>query len=65
MLDDRFCQFKDLHTHLDPAWNADINIAEGWAEYLSDAKGKDPNGPSIVVAVIDTGVDYNHPDLKM
>ena len=44
--------------------NADINIREGWAEYLSDDKGKDPNGPSIIVAVIDTGIDYNHPDLK-
>jgi len=50
--------FKDLDN------NADINIGEGWEEYLSDAQGGDPNGPSVVVAVIDTGVDYNHPDLK-
>ena len=44
--------------------DADINIAEGWAEYLSDEQGGDPNGPTVIVAVIDTGVDYNHPDLK-
>jgi len=45
-------------------WKADINMEEGWSEYLSDAKGGDANGPNVIVAVIDTGVDYNHPDLK-
>ena len=44
--------------------NADINIAEGWREYLLDSKAVDPNGPSVTVAVIDTGVDYTHHDLK-
>jgi len=43
---------------------ADINMEEGWNEYLSDAKGGDRNGPNVTVAVIDTGIDYNHPDLK-
>jgi thermitase len=36
----------------------DINAPEAW-EQISDDETKD-----IVVGVIDTGVDYNHPDLK-
>ena len=43
---------------------AGINIDEGWDEYLSDRQGGDPNGPSVIVAVIDTGVDYSHTDLR-
>ena len=42
---------------------ADINIEQGWTEYLSDSIGGDANGPSVIVAVSDTGIEYTHPDL--
>ena len=44
--------------------DADINIKAGWSEYLSDPIGASSNGPEVVVAVIDTGIDNNHPDLR-
>lgn len=37
--------------------DADINAPEMWSQYLTGDK-------NIVVAVIDTGINYNHPDLK-
>jgi len=40
--------------------NADINWQAGVQAYLSDSQAKS----DVVVAVIDTGIDYNHPDLK-
>ena len=44
-----------------PGNDADINAVEGWDEYLSDSIGASDSGPNVIIAVIDTGVDYNHP----
>lgn len=38
------------------------NNGESWK--LAGGTGKSATGEDIVVAVIDTGIDYNHPDLK-
>lgn len=43
---------------------ADINCQEGWEAYKADSQGGSADGPTVVVAVIDTGIDYNHPDLQ-
>ena len=42
---------------------ADINAQEGWAEYI-DATNGGTNNEEVIVAVIDTGVKYDHEDLK-
>ena len=39
----------------------DINAVEGWSAYLP-ATNLSQN--EVVIALIDTGIDYNHPDLK-
>ena len=43
--------------------DADINIQEGWKTYLSITNNSN-NGQEVIIAVIDSGIDYNHPDLK-
>jgi len=40
---------------------ADINAPEGWDLM---GKGKEGDASKVFVAVLDTGVDYNHPDLQ-
>lgn len=47
---------RELHAKGDVTWNNTIlNVPEAWKK----TKGKD-----IVIAILDTGVDANHPDLK-
>ena len=41
---------------------ADINMQEGWKEYQS-LTANSQNGNEVIIAVIDSGVDYKHPDL--
>jgi thermitase len=52
----------NLQWNLHQTSNADINAPEGWYEiYNKFGRVGDPN---IVIAIVDTGVDYNHPDLS-
>ena len=47
--------FQDL------ANEADINWQEGREKYQNDSQS---SNTTVIVAVIDTGIDYNHPDLR-
>lgn len=52
----------NLQWNLHQTSNADINAPEGWYEiYNKFGRIGDPN---IIIAIVDTGVDYNHPDLS-
>ena len=55
--DDYQWPFQNLENH------ADINIKQGWNTYLS-ATDNTNNGKEVIIAVIDTGIDYTHIDLK-
>ena len=55
--DDYQWPFQNLENH------ADINIEQGWNTYLS-ATDNTNNGKEVIIAVIDTGIDYTHIDLK-
>ena len=54
--------FQDLWAFQSLSNNADINMQEAWQKYLDN--GGSSNGPEVIVAVFDTGIDYNHEDLK-
>ena len=52
----------NLQWNLHQTSNADINAPEGWYKiYNKFGRIGDPN---IIIAIVDTGVDYNHPDLS-
>ena len=44
--------------------DADINWQEGRELYFSDFEKNKSKGTEVVLAVLDTGVDLDHPDLK-
>ena len=49
--------FQTLGNH------ADINVQKGWERYL-DRTSDGQYGNDVIVAIIDSGVNFNHPDLK-
>ncbi|OHB55820.1 MAG: hypothetical protein A2173_10245 [Planctomycetes bacterium RBG_13_44_8b] len=51
----------EVQWNLHQTSNADINAPEGWYEIYN--KFNRIGNPDIVIAIVDTGVDYNHPDL--
>ena len=55
--------FNDQWPLKDLQNEADINVQEGWQIYQS-MTANSQNGNEVIVAIIDTGVDFNHPDLR-
>ena len=53
-------RFNELWAFQNLANNADINMQEGWQEYV----GHSGSLSDVIVAVLDTGIDYTHNDLK-
>ena len=41
---------------------ADINVQEGWQHYQATTSNSE-NGNEVIIAIIDSGVDFHHPDL--
>ena len=69
----RIQELPSKEANTDPEWKGDslyhidaLNVPKAW-KYLESrqATTKTPGGsPDVIIAILDTGVDYNHEDLK-
>ena len=55
--------FNDQWPLMDLGNEADINVQEGWQIYQSTTANSQ-NGNEVIVAIVDSGVNFNHPDLR-
>jgi subtilisin family serine protease len=58
-------QTINTNTPFNGSPDADIDAPEAWDIFQSEGRvpGRTPDGTPLIIAVIDTGVDYTHPDL--
>jgi subtilisin family serine protease len=61
--EDRVAEALEISTASDVLWNVQIiNATDVWDSYY-DTYGWSALGKGVVIAVLDTGIDYRHPEL--